>query len=293
MLSVQSKIFYGLLRLFNAKKFINKSAGKEKRKNKPFFSQFQREKYHILTERIDQREILIMGKDHETRSHVIYFHGGMYIAEGNAAHKQWLINLFHKAGCKITYVDYPLAPEYTYLETIEMVVKAYQYLINKYPSDEFILMGDSAGGGLALVLCQYLKDHGFEHRPVKLILYSPWVRLDMTNPEIQKISRKDLTLDLEMLKKSARVYAGDADLSDQYISPYYGSCKNLEEMHIFFGCDEMLAPDILLLEKKCKGENAVGYFYCYEGMGHDFQLFSFLPESKDVLRRTIEMINEF
>jgi acetyl esterase/lipase len=172
-----------------------------------------------------------------------------------------------------------------------MVVKSYQFLSQQYPHDNFILMGDSAGGGLALVLAQSLRDQDVENRPQKLILYSPWVRLDMNNPEIQDFILKDSILDLDLLQKSARAYAGGDDLSDKYLSPYYGSCENLGEMHVFYGGDEMLAPDIKLLEKKCEAAVAEVYFYCYEGMGHDFQLFTFLPESQEVLRKTTEIIN--
>ena len=291
MPSIQSRIFYGLLRLINAKKYINRSIERGSRKLKSFFSEDESQKYHILTETIDQNEVSIIGQDRDTSRHVVYFHGGMYVVEGNAGHKRYLINLFNQSDCKITYIDYPLAPEHTYLETVEMVVKSYQYLSQRYPNDTFVLMGDSAGGGLALVLAQILKDQGAENRPQKLILYSPWVRLDMDNPDMQDFIPEDSILDLDLLQKSARAYAGSADLKDKYLSPYYGSCDNLGEMHVFYGRDEMLAPDIKLLENKCDAEGTEAHFYCYQGMGHDFQLFTFLPESQEVLRKTVEIIN--
>jgi acetyl esterase/lipase len=289
MPSTQSEFFYSLLRLFNAKKLINKTAAKYKRKKKPFFSETEKRRYHILTETICQNEISTMGNDRETPRHVIYFHGGMYVVEGNTGHKRWMINLFNHANCKVTYVDYPLAPEHIYLESIEMVVKAYQFLISQYPNDDFILMGDSAGGGLALVLAQVLRDQGLENRPQKLVLYSPWVRLDMDNPVMQDLIHNDSILDFELLQKSARVYAGGTDLKDKYLSPYYGSCENLGAMHIFYGGDELLAPDIRLLETKCEAAGAEVHFHCYKGMGHDFQLFTFLPESQEVLRKTMDI----
>jgi len=291
MPSIQSKLFYSLLRLINAKKFINRSIERGKRKSKPFFSEGERLKYHILTETICKNEVSIMGENRDASGHVVYFHGGMYTIDANTGHKRWLINLFKQTDCKITFVDYPLAPEHTYLETIEMVVKSCQFLSKQYPDDNFILMGDSAGGGLALVLAQSLRDQHVENRPQKLILYSPWVRLDMDNLEIQDFIQKESILDLDLLHKSAKAYAGSADLNDKYLSPYYGSCGSLGEMYVFYGGDEMLAPDIKLLEKKCEAADAEAHFYCYEGMGHDFQLFTFLPESQEVLRKTTEIIN--
>lgn len=36
-----------------------------------------------------------------------------------------------------------------------------------------MIAGDSAGGGLALALCLYLRDHGLP-QPAGLVLMSPW-----------------------------------------------------------------------------------------------------------------------
>jgi acetyl esterase/lipase len=40
-------------------------------------------------------------------------------------------------------------------------------------------MGDSAGGGLSLALCLYLRDEGYT-LPAGLVLMSPWVDLTMS-----------------------------------------------------------------------------------------------------------------
>ena len=291
MQSVQSKLFNGFLKFFNIKEIINKFLGKGKRRNRPFFSKRAIEKHSISTVYIDHKEVSTLGIDRETQTHILYFHGGMYTIEANTGHKNWLELLFTHFDCKITYVDYPLAPENNYNETIKMVVKTYQFLTNKYPNDKFILMGDSAGGGLALVLAQYLRDNQFDNEPEKLILYSPWIILDMHNPEIQSMAKKDFFLDVHLLKNAANIYAGGSDLSHKYLSPYFGSCKDLGEIHIFYGSDEILAPDITLFKMKCKEEHAEATFQCFENMQHVFQLFTFLPESKDVLRRTIEIVS--
>ena len=292
MQSIQSKIFYGVLRAVNAKKIINKTVEKVKRRNQPFFSVSERQKYQILFTSIDNKEVSTLGKDRQGQRHVIFFHGGMYVVEANTAHKRWLVNLYENSDAKITFVDYPLAPEHTYLETIEMVIKTYQFLTRQYSRDEFILMGDSAGGGLALALAQVLRDHQCENQPGKLILYSPWVRLDLQNPKIQEVAQKDILLDLDLLRKSANCYAGGTDLTHPYLSPYYGSCNGLGTMHVFYGSDEILARDIGLLKRKCEASSVKGSFYRYEGMGHDFQLFTFLPESQDVLEKTTKIINK-
>ena len=61
-------------------------------------------------------------------------------------------------GLKVTFIDYPLAPEHTYEKTHEIVMKHTERLQLKNYGDEFYLFGDSAGGGLALAVLQILRD---------------------------------------------------------------------------------------------------------------------------------------
>jgi acetyl esterase/lipase len=261
-----------------------------KRSNKPFFSPREIKTYHISKIVIDQRDMWTMGVDLETHTHILYFHGGMYVIEGTGFHKRWLMRLYQRSDVKITYVDYPIAPESTVDEALRMVVDSYEFLVQQFPDDHFILMGDSAGGGLALVLAQYLRDHDHKKQPQKLILYSPWVRLDMQNPDISRIAPNDLILDVNLLKKSAKQYAGKFELSHKYLSPFFNSCQGLGEIHVFYGGDELLAPDITLFKNTCSEEYVKACFYCYEGLQHVFHLFPFLPESKDVSRRTLKIL---
>lgn len=46
-----------------------------------------------------------------------------------------------------------------------------------YTGDQIFVAGDSAGGGLAVALCMWLREHD-RPMPAKLVLMSPW--LDMT-----------------------------------------------------------------------------------------------------------------
>ena len=54
-------------------------------------------------------------------------------------------------------VDYPLVPEADCTETTEISLDIYKYF-NEDPSQNIILMGDSAGAGLALALAQRIRN---------------------------------------------------------------------------------------------------------------------------------------
>ena len=80
------------------------------------------------------------------------------------------------------------------------------------------MMGDSAGGGLSLALSMYFAQKDLPV-PEKLILLSPWVDLNMDNPEIEKYIKKDPMLKLDELKIDARYWANGTDLNDYRLSP--------------------------------------------------------------------------
>ncbi len=113
-------------------------------------------------------------------------HGGVYTLEANKLIKPFIFSLLKKINIKLTFIDYPLSPENNCLDTVNMVIKTYKILVNNNKNDKFLLMGDSAGGGLSLVVAQYLRDKSFFKRPVGLILFSPWIDLEMKNKRIKE-----------------------------------------------------------------------------------------------------------
>jgi len=75
-----------------------------------------------------------------------------------------------------------LAPEHAFPLPLHDVLQGYLRLLQPPLSiapEDIIVAGDSAGGGLSLALCMYLRDEGYE-MPSGLILMSPWVDLTMS-----------------------------------------------------------------------------------------------------------------
>lgn len=104
------------------------------------------------------------------KNHIVYFHGGGYVFKETYGHKFLIFKLLKMLNIKISFFDYPLAPENDYTKTFEIVERGYFKLLEKYPDDNFIFMGDSAGGGLALAFAMKLKNENIKYSPVKLIL---------------------------------------------------------------------------------------------------------------------------
>jgi hypothetical protein len=81
-----------------------------------------------------------------------------------------------------TAITYRLAPEHAFPLPLHDVLHGYLRLLSpplNIPASNIVIAGDSAGGGLSLALCMYLRDEGYQ-MPSGLVLMSPWVDLTMS-----------------------------------------------------------------------------------------------------------------
>jgi len=179
---------------------------------------FIRKKYKVIGRKIMNKDIAtIVPENHDSALHIIYLHGGAYITQGSIIHWFLIKKILDSVKCKVTYLDYPLAPEANYKDTFSMISSAYSQITNKYPNDRFVFAGDSAGGGLALAFAQSIVKAKKLISPSGLILLSPWLDLSMKNKEIKNYENKDVILSSKSLIKAAKMYSGgdnlDSDLS--------------------------------------------------------------------------------
>ncbi|CAG8763784.1 15096_t:CDS:2, partial [Acaulospora morrowiae] len=129
---------------------------------------------------------------------ILYVHGGAYFM-GSAAQQRFMIQKVAKAGAaRVFGFDYRLAPQSPFPAALVDTLAAYLYLIQP-PSDagfdpinpkNIIIMGDSAGGGLALSTLLVLRDVGLP-QPVGAACWSPWVDLLHSLPSIFTNSATD------------------------------------------------------------------------------------------------------
>jgi len=225
----------------------------------------------------------------KTNRHILYYHGGAYVSQGRIVHWILLSRFVTDLGCRVTYVDYPLAPEYNYRDTIDMVLKSYDEIVNKYPDDEFALAGDSAGGGLVLSIAQLLRDKGIRKQPNKLLMICPWLDIAMDNKRIKPIEKKDFILRKESLIRFAKQYAGDDNLHNPLVSPVNGDLRGLGEILMTSGTHEIIYADCHELFKKAKREEVEMTFLVYGKMPHVW-IFYPIKESKHVYKKIIEFL---
>jgi len=277
------------LKWFNFKHIVNKQFHNPKRnKGKVTFKKFNK-KINVKSFKIEGFQAITISTKQSTNKHLVYLHGGAYVIQASKAHRKLIEKFATNYNFRVTFIDYPLAPENTYKTTHRVLLAIYKKLIKLYPNDEFILIGDSAGGGLALAFAQVLRDKRIKPFPSKTILLSPWLDISMSNEQIAEYESKDNILPVEGLKYTAKLYSGGDNLQNPLLSPIFGNMNNLGDILLFFGTKEVFYPDCIELTDKINNSDSTTVNCVIgEGMMHDWIIFS-SPETDT----TIKIISDF
>src|SRR5436190_5944134 len=183
---------------------------------------------------------------------ILYFHGGAYVVGSARAYRHFVGQI--AAGAKVAAFvpEYGLAPERPFPVAVYDAQAAYQELVGKGFA-RIALAGDSAGGGLALVLLSLAVARAREtggSGPVGATLMSPWTDLALTGASMQARAEADPLSTEQELAAAARVYLGDHDRRDPLASPLYGDLAGLPPVRIDVGEDEILLDDSVLFGER-------------------------------------------
>ncbi len=245
-------------------------------------------KYNVKCCVIENRKCVSIRHADNPQKHILYFHGGAYTIQAKKTHWHIVERLLRETQCVITFINYPLAPEFTCVDTIDMVCKAYAHFCTA-GEQRMILMGDSAGGGLALALAQLTKKNNDLPKPEKLVLFSPWLDVSMDISAPKELEENDLLLDKEVLKAIGIKYAGNLDAKDTMCSPLYGDLVDIGDVALFTGTNEILHAQAKRLKDCLVSNNQKVCYYEYEKMQHVWIVFP-IPEAEDALNQAILFI---
>ena len=222
--------------------------------------------------------------------HILYFHGGAYTLQANRTHWSIIDFILKEVQCAITFINYPLVPESSCANTINMVTQAYEYLCNT-PAEEIVLIGDSAGGGLALALAQNIKAKNISPRPSKIVLFSPWLDVSIQTDVSKAQAQRDLILDKETLEIIGERYSGELSTKDPLCSPIFGDLTDIGEIALFTGTSDILNNQALMLKDKMLENKGALIYHEYEKMQHVWMSIP-IPEAKDALMKACAFIIE-
>ena len=203
---------------------------------------------------------------------IMYCHGGGYISGGLGYAGVLASKLASHTGIEVVTFEYRLAPEHPYPAAIEDAVKVWDFLMHEgIGARNIILVGDSAGGNLALELCLELRAKE-RLLPRAMVLMSPWTDMSCTNNSYKTYKDKDPMLTYEYIISARTAYAGvDADYCAPEYSPLRADLTGMPPTLIQVGSNEILRDDSERLVKKYSKYGAMAKLEVYPGGWHVFQ----------------------
>jgi len=221
----------------------------------------------------DHRTFTVRPRDDgPVRGQVVYLPGGGYVNPPSIFHWWFIARLVKTLRLACTVPLYPLAPEHGCDTGIGFAGEAYRRVVGEHGAQNLLVMGDSAGGGLALAMLQQTKI-----MPAGLVLNAPWLDASVSDPSQPEIERTDWLLNRFTLRTWGTWWAGSRDLRDPLVSPLFGDLSHLPQTLLFCGSADILVADARRLTAAAPGK--VRYIE-QQGLMHVYPLMPFLPEAR-------------
>ena len=207
----------------------------------------------------------------------IYLHGGANIYEIAPQHWSLVAELAPATSARISVPIYPLAPQGTAGVLVEIAADLVAAMIREVGADRVTILGDSAGGGMALATAMVLRDRG--EPPVRVTMIAPSLDLSLSDPRVIETATIDPWLDIPGASAAAELYRGDLPVEDPRVSSLNGSLEGLGSLQVFTGTLDMLNEDARRLRAKAAESGHPLEFHEVAGMIHVYPLLP-IPEAR-------------
>jgi monoterpene epsilon-lactone hydrolase len=222
---------------------------------------------------------------------IFYTHGGGYISGSCNDHRSMVAKLAQSCGIQTLLFDYRLAPEHTYPAALDDALTAYTWLLRQgFSPEQIVIVGESAGGGLALACLLALRDQG-QPMPAGAVVLSPETDLKLTGESHRTKARVCLSPP-GMAAVCSKYYTGDNDPGNPYISPLYGDLHGLPPLLMYVGEYETLLDDSTRFAEKATAAGVQVSLTVGEGMVHCYPLLAPLfPEATQAMHEISTFIH--
>jgi triacylglycerol lipase len=226
----------------------------------------------------DRMPVLAFTPAEPTDKIVVAIHGGAYVGEATVFHWWTYTNIARHTGATVLVPDYTLSPAGTAVTEVPRMADFISAQIEAHSAEHVSLLGDSAGGGLALLATQELVCRDTA-APGRLVLLAPSLDVSMSDPRLAEID--DPLLDIRNAARHSRLWAGDLDVQDPRVSPLFASLHGLPPTFIYSSSRDLLTVDALRLRDRVLAEGLSNFtFRLRKGLLHDHVIYAPLPDAR-------------
>lgn len=214
---------------------------------------------------------------------IIFLHGGGFVNGSTKAYLQHIGRLARVCGVRVLSIDYRLAPEHPYPAALDDILVAWKYLLKTVDPASVTIIGESAGGSLALAATLRMRDENLP-TPSGVVLLSPALDMSLSGESIKTRAQREVILNNRKINYYADVYAGVSSRNVPYISPVVADLTGLPPLLIHVGTEEMLYSDSITIAEHAKRDGVACKLYVGKEMWHGWHVTAgFVPEAKRAL----------
>lgn len=199
---------------------------------------------------------------------LLFCHGGGYTFHG-AISRRFAAMLAHHCGARLFAPDYRLTPEHPHPAQAEDALAAWRFVVKTTPPGKIVIIGDSAGGHMALMLLQRLRAVGLP-QPALCIGLCPWTDIGARGASLHGNDRYDLVQGW-MALQFGEWLDPQGTFGREVLSPIDHDYKGLAPIYLQAGGREILRDMIIDFARRQLAKGADVLLDLWDDMPHDFQ----------------------
>ena len=214
---------------------------------------------------------------------LLYLHGGAFIMRLEKGHTAMVAGFCADAGITAFMAWYRLAPEHPFPAAPEDCLAAYRMLLDGgHAPRDIVVMGDSAGGNLALAVLHLIRRAGLP-MPAASIALSPITDFVQVSATWRLNHWRDPMYRVQGFVNPVEHYLQGASPIDPVASPYYGDLSGFPPLFFLLGGLEALLDDSVGMVRKAIESGVPARIQIWSGMPHVFPLLA-IPETAHAQR---------
>jgi len=226
-------------------------------------------------------------KNGSVNRRALYVHGGAWVHEISPFHWWLIAELAASTATEFTVPIYPLVPRGTAAEVVPAVADLAAELVAEAGASAVLILGDSAGGNIALAAAMLLRDRGVP-APRDVVLIAPVIDMTFSDPKIYEIEPRDPWLNVPGPKAAAELWRGELPIEHPLLSPVNAPLAGIGRITLFSGTRDITHADAITLAKKARAEGHPLDFHQRANMIHVYPLLP-IPEGAEA-RETIKAV---
>jgi acetyl esterase/lipase len=190
--------------------------------------------------------------------------------------------------------NYRLAPEHPFPAAISDALAAYRELSGMVDPRSIAIIGDSAGGGLAVATLIAARRAGLG-QPAAAVGLSPWTDLSLSSDSYTRCRATDIALRIEEIRRCATAYLDGADPRDPLASPVFASpdeLSGLAPLLLHATTGELVVDDAANLGARVRAAGGQATVVLWPELFHVWHLTGLgVPEAREALGAIVDFLH--